>query len=799
MSCSNNILESEQAGFACRCDRHDFPPALKIGAGLNRLPRQIATLPEFRRAMLRVLREKAPLAYWQARQEGDFGLMLLEMWAYICDAISFYDEVIAQEAYLRTAQRRAAVRKIVGLLGYLPFPAVSARVKLAAFAEGRQPVHLPAGTSFRSEAFGNNPPQIFELEQDALIHPLANHFNIEPPLPSRITINNPSFLLVSPLWRAVTIDKPVLLIDSNKPVNNQGLYVRDFSTYTGDDGRFYTRINFEANAKLEGSPLVSGLKLLQPVQKAGLWKIEPTYLTLDNLYMDIKDGDYILLVKDTEARWFKVINSKKISISAPGYSATINGSKFTITPSPTPITVIELDSPVNNERKTSNEDWVDADSSKIEVFFDMKPIGPIMNKPQSILVSSDAPFQLSGQPDLPSDNFTPREFFLTDKKKRTQYIEGYIEATKRLLRSNTSINPPLTLPVEVFANVIQASRGERVDAEILGSGNASLAGQTFKLRKKPLTYLPAPTAGNDQGVKSTLSVYVDGIRWTEAATFFEKKETDQVYIVRQNDDGESLVTFGDGVRGSRLPTGQNNIVAHYRFGAGRASPPSGSITQITRPAKGLQSIKNPMAATGGDDAEGADGMRYYAPNSALILGRIVSMQDMEAVVRSFPGVRAVQVEWRWNKEKLQTLAHVWYIGESDIETYITQRLRNLSDPSIYFQVKRASAYLAYQYYGPTLLKLNLKIDPRYERGSVLLELRKALMDTSTGLLSPDKIGIGRPLIRSEIFAAVLRVEGIIAVSGIFWEGGIFSDYEKRPGAGQYFDFEKADALSLSAS
>ena len=47
------------------------------------------------------------LAAWRAREEGDLGVMLLEMWAYICDDLSFYDELIAlaREVRDRVAER----------------------------------------------------------------------------------------------------------------------------------------------------------------------------------------------------------------------------------------------------------------------------------------------------------------------------------------------------------------------------------------------------------------------------------------------------------------------------------------------------------------------------------------------------------------------------------------------------------------------------------------------------------------------------------------------------------------------
>src|SRR5207253_593631 len=84
-------------------------------------------------------------------------------------------------------------------------------------------------------------------------------------------------------------------------------------------------------------------------------------------------------------------------------------------------------------------------------------------------------------------------------------------------------------------------------------------------------------------------VWVDGLRWTEVPSFYGAAPDSQVYIVRQRDDGASVVTFGDGERGARLPSGVGNVVATYRFGAGEAAPPAFSIKQLARPVPGRRS------------------------------------------------------------------------------------------------------------------------------------------------------------------------------------------------------------------
>src|SRR4051794_265233 len=100
----------------CICDDFVFPPERLIAAGLTDLPRQTGTFGEFRRALLRaasvrstaaldshplwslrylsepdrrgLIRSLGAIGRWRARHPMDFGIMLLEMWAYVCDLTS---------------------------------------------------------------------------------------------------------------------------------------------------------------------------------------------------------------------------------------------------------------------------------------------------------------------------------------------------------------------------------------------------------------------------------------------------------------------------------------------------------------------------------------------------------------------------------------------------------------------------------------------------------------------------------------------------------------------------------------
>lgn len=811
--CENKTAGTVQV-YPCPCDTFIHPLPLSIDTGLSTLPRQIATFHEFRRAMLRALKTErvdivdatntpvpiTPLAGWRARDNDDLGIMLLEMWAYMCDTLSFYDEVIAHETYLRTSVLRPNVRRLVALLGYQPRPAVGAMVELAAFAEGRLQLTLPTGTAFRSTAFNGNPPQVFELDDDAFIHPLTNKYGIKPPHRNIVPAAHPQALLVNPA-APIKEDTKLLLLHKTDNTQSSAVIVTQLEYHTGSDNRRYTRLSFAAPTRLKAGAHLGDLRLTSPTLTAGLWTISEAAESLKGKIVvlnvstpQLKAGECIIISYLQESRWFRVTAVQEVMRSSiPANTVTINGHNYTIPGVQQPVTQLTLDVDINAaERKTTTATWTTSIATGITVYFGMQPAATVVDEPNATLIATD-PLNISTTVETPVEAYNPVRFLVQDKNTLGAAFGGSLLYPQKKILVNPVNNwaGPLTLPVEVFGNVLTASRGETVKNETLGSGNASAASQTFKLKKKPLTYHTSPTVDNDSGVKSTLTVYVNGIEWTEVSSFFGKTESDQVYIVRQTDDGESLVTFGDGIRGQRLPSGRDNVTGNYRFGAGAAAPPAGAVSQVGKPVKGLQRIKNVLPAYGGADAETAENLRTYAPRSALVLGRVVSMKDMEALAASFPGVRAVQTEWRWDNRKQRASAHIYYIGDPGLQASLSKRVRSYADPATPITVENAQAV-------PLFLSIDVAIKPRYTEDIVLRELRAMLTAATTGFLVPENIGIGLPLYRSKLFERVLNVEGTESVNAVFLGTQAFKKFAVTPHAGRYFDIEQG-SLTLNGN
>jgi hypothetical protein len=102
----------------CQCVP-EAPAALEI----NYLARDYAS---FRQLMLDRLAVLTP--GWTERNAADLGIALIESLAYVGDYLSYEQDAVATEAYLRTARRRVSVKRHARLIDYFVHEGANARV-----------------------------------------------------------------------------------------------------------------------------------------------------------------------------------------------------------------------------------------------------------------------------------------------------------------------------------------------------------------------------------------------------------------------------------------------------------------------------------------------------------------------------------------------------------------------------------------------------------------------------------------------------------------------------------------------
>ncbi len=108
-----------------------------------------------------------PLRGLTTREANDPAIALLDSWATVADVLTFYQERIANEGYLRTATERRSVLELARLVGYVPRPGVAASVFLAYTIEPThaEPVEIPLGTRAQSIPGPGELPQSFETSE----------------------------------------------------------------------------------------------------------------------------------------------------------------------------------------------------------------------------------------------------------------------------------------------------------------------------------------------------------------------------------------------------------------------------------------------------------------------------------------------------------------------------------------------------------------------------------------------------------------------------------------------------------
>jgi len=106
------------------------------------------------------------LAGLTARDAGDASIALLDAWATVADVLTFYQERIANEGYLRTATERRSILELARLIGYRLRPGVASSVYLAYTIEPTQEkTTIEPGNRAQSLPGPGELPQVFETAE----------------------------------------------------------------------------------------------------------------------------------------------------------------------------------------------------------------------------------------------------------------------------------------------------------------------------------------------------------------------------------------------------------------------------------------------------------------------------------------------------------------------------------------------------------------------------------------------------------------------------------------------------------
>ncbi len=662
-----------------------FPKLIFNRPALKRIDYRVGNYADVRTHLLDQLNKQSTLSAWTHRGTDDPGIALLEADAIVADILTFYQSHYANETYLRTAQWSQSIADLVRLTGYRLSPGVAGEATFALTIKGTLPVTVPMGFGLKAQIEGIDKPVEFETRTALNAIPALSEFNLYRPRTTPPISNGLTVLRISDLEVELKADDRLLLgspvggvSNASRLSNTQIVVIEEVWEVFG---RRYIRLktpivrstsiaslrayklgetlrHFGHNAPatiatvVNGTPSSRATPFTRRTNITTSTDVEPDIsaneFPLDREFKDIYVGDTVLIqgrfqylstsamqsstlvrqvtgIENESMAWGMQSGASSMLRLNSNLSFTISGLVYQYADirklsllhvSAEPFTVYAA--PVNTN----------ASSGQSLRFFGSRENAKLLDGRRLLLVNS---------------NGDPGEAHVDSVSLASGTIDNFhsIFLDRNVSYSDFEYD---VSTVQVFGNVVDASQGKTIERTAIGSGNAGLEFQTFAIPKAPLTYLFDATRTPAQ--TPALDIYVDGIRWTRLDTLFNAGSLCQVYIVREDSEGNSIVQFGDGKTGARPSTGRNNILAEYRVGlSAHGVLKTDSKPQATGKLAELDKVFLPTPVTTGAEPESAENARVAAPAKLQSLGRLVSIADYEAETRMLPNVLKANARW----------------------------------------------------------------------------------------------------------------------------------------------------------
>ena len=855
----------------------DTPDVKFNRPGLPAVAYRVGAFADFRASLLARLSSTdfPALAQLGTRRADDWTIGACDAFAVLADVLTFYQERIANESWLRTATERRSVLELARLIGYQLAPGVAAGTWLAFTLESApgqpalaaQPVVVPVGTRAQSVPDPDQKPQSFETTAEITARVEWNALAVQASAPLAITPGLSELCLQGTATQLQPGDALLLVggerEDGTDPTSSRW-EVCWVTRVSADTKAGITRVRLDhalgsvwstssqhgvhvhalrQRAALFGQTAVDPGMLLNPPVALGApdWTNKSINSTkkridLDGTYPKIVAGGWVVLIgRDPDAaqalsgeivlfRIQKVVQGGRVVYGMSGKCTQVLADipdGFDESPFPLRTTFILAQSEelrfasrplgyplygaalaldgVAHDLVPDQVLAVSGRRARIGLLADVSgvsfPADPARKAvPRESFRMAAAPETLGTPPDaVAADDLQPAiaqvlawhvldhdgaELLLHASTARVELqaaldddevvseVVTIAHATSSVVVDAEAGLTHLALTASlaqcydrataaVNANVAPATHGESV-SEIAGSGDAAASSQRFVLKQPPLTWVS--DASQPTGRASTLELRVNDLLWHAVPSLYGRGPLERVYTLRQQDDATTAAAFGDGVQGARLPTGQNNVRAAYRKGIGAGGNlRAGQISNLVTRPLGVKAAVNPVAASGGQDAETLDAARRSAPLRVLTLDRAVSLADYADFARSFAGIEKACAVWIDDASARGVYVTVAGAGgdavPEDGETHanLVDALRRYGDPLLPLSVRTYASRHVH-------IEALVKPDPDAVADAVLAAVAAALRTA----FAFDARDFGQTVALDEVYAVIQGVPGVIA-------------------------------------
>jgi len=742
--CNNSNNGNDVDDNVC-LDTFIFPKSISNLPNLSKINYRIGRYSDFRKALFKKLDKDDNFKRWTYRSSDDPGIAILEGVSIIGDILTFYQELYANEKFLRTAKWKESISSLIKLVGYRLSPGIASHATFAVQVKGgnnNKSVMVPKGTQFDLQLEKVPTPVIFETFENTKVYPQLGKFKLFVPQtlpPKKIQMTSNTEFYISEKYSLKKGDRLMIGFAANKAYNpknpdrlvtTQIVTVDEIRTLHGRQQIFKIKgnlDNFESSVpficyKLGRSFSHFGHNSPRTIVSIGTdenpieryisytrYVTDPTPY-VDTLCDEISQNRVVRIIdpnplNQNELPLNTIVNdisvADKLLIQGKFYKFNPIASESPHTPLPhqTPGQFEVFIRDIKNIT-TRSITWGSISGSTSIVEIDkLENANPVENRPSDTLVTDIRNLQIfevtspkltmhvskidkNGQGnqlifyneyeqtfdtiDDAVEALKGRDIQISKKNQAKTEIDSIkiIDATTLESNSNSdSINLNaiiLTLDKyvnysnfpnnfdqnlsDVYGNLVYATQGKTQNETVLGNGDNGQKFQTFKIPQSPLTFLLRVDEIPSQVPE--LEIFVNGQLWKRVESFFDRGVDEQIYIIREDSNGDSWVQFGDGKTGLRLPSGIDNVTAIWRTGVGaNGLLKEGTAVQLSGRIDRFDKALLHLGAVGGSQQETGDHAKNCATGKIQSLDRIVSLKDFEMETLSIPGIKKVLARW----------------------------------------------------------------------------------------------------------------------------------------------------------
>jgi hypothetical protein len=618
----------------CEGIKAETPQALFNRGGLSAIRYRIGEYADFRQSLHAALSSSAfsPLSLLRSRDDDEFSIGLIDAFACSADVLTFYQERIANESFLRTAVERVSLQEMGKLVGYRLRPGVAAETWLA-FALDTPPIP-PANLAPEPGNFVTGVPPSLTLESGLKVQSVPGPGEKPQTFELVETLDEarPAWNAIRPwlaeahfpgrdeheAWLAGVANnlKPgdALLfvgqefVDSNDSDNWDLRLITDV-TLDSDNDRTHVAWARGLGSSFPFSDPASQTFVFAMRKRAAVFgNNAPVWRSMDPRFRagyaakfggGANDGEwrdfFISEVAPTAAGGAVDLDSVQSEIAADVAGVTARRSFAILAkggfnqpdenfPSGTYVELYRVTGTTEVSRANfaisgkvtrlhlagENLDKVFKKTVRETSVYGKSELLPLADRPVNAPVNGDrVPVHTSVDGLLPGRRLVIRGTRTSNNQPVTLRATLVAAHAVGTGRCELEITPPLPFSLLRASVVVHANVALASHGEsVFQILGAGNASQSFQRFELQQLPLTYRAAGNEIGAAAELAVRVGDVTWKELPTMYPAAPTERAFTLETDEQGRRVVAFGDGLRGVRLPSGVNNVRAAYRKGLG---------------------------------------------------------------------------------------------------------------------------------------------------------------------------------------------------------------------------------------